>query len=179
MKLSLSSRLILWTGPKHSGKTTTLTSLIYLARLKGIAVAGILAPSVYIDDKLAGFDIVDLDTNQRTTLSRRGAQGSQTVGQFVFTDQGLELGRSALQSVLISKTELIVIDEYGPLELAHRGWRTQVDRLIAETAGIVLLVVRDELAQQVSQLYPQPPALFVPAAEPDSIDRVLDLSFRT
>ena len=163
----------MWTGPKHSGKTTTLTSLIYLARLKGIAVAGILAPSVYIDDKLVGFDIVDLATNQRSCLSRHDAQGTETVGQFVFTDQGLEFGRSALQSAATSTAELIVVDEYGPLELAHRGWRIQVDRLIAETSGIILLVVRESLAEGVAQLYPQLPARIVPSAEPDAIDRVL------
>lgn len=173
MKLSPLSRLILWTGPKHSGKTTTLSSLIYLARLKGITVAGILAPSVYIDNKLVGFDIVDLQTNHRSPLSRCDAQGPESVGQFAFTQQGLALGRSALQSALTSAPDLIVVDEYGPLELDHRGWRTQVDCLIEGSPAVILLVVRDELADDVAGLYPQTPALIVSSAEPDAIAQVL------
>lgn len=174
-----SCRLLLWTGPKHSGKTTTLTSLIYLARLKGITVAGILAPSVYIDDKLVGFDIIDLDTNQRCPLARVDTQGAESVGQFVFTDQGLDLGRSALQFASTLSDGLTVVDEYGPLELAGNGWRPQVDELIAKPPGIILLVVRDELSDRVVQAYSSSGAQIVPCHQADAIERVLSVSFRT
>ena len=163
----------MWTGPKHSGKTTTLAQLIDRARLKGISVAGILAPSIYVHDKLIGFDIVDLRTLQRCSLARLDVPGRECVGEFVFTDQGLELGRSALEFTTDSTADLIIIDEYGPLELAHRGWRPQTDRLIAGASGTVLLVVRDELVDRVVRTYPQTAALIVPFSAPDAIDRVI------
>ena len=167
-------RLILWTGPKHSGKTTALTKLIDRARLKGIDVAGILAPSVYVCDKLLGFDILDVKTNRRCVLARLDIQGSQRIGKFVLSDEGIELGRSALQSACSSASSLIVVDEYGPLELAYGGWRTQVDELIDEYPATILLVVRDELADRVTQLYSHNVVQIIPCHQPDAIDQVIN-----
>ena len=173
MRTLSSSRLILWTGPKHSGKTTTLSSLIYLARLKGVSVAGILAPSFYIDDKLVGFDIVDLQSSERCPLARLDAQGTQKIGDFVLRQEGIELGRSAMQRACSSTAALIIVDEYGPLELKGGGWRSQVDEVIAKQVGIILLVVRDELADQVAQLYSQTAVQVVPCHRPGAIERVI------
>jgi nucleoside-triphosphatase THEP1 len=51
------NRLILWTGPKHCGKTTIATKLTQIARAEGFNVAGLLAPPLYRNSKLLGFDV--------------------------------------------------------------------------------------------------------------------------
>ena len=170
-----SCRLLLWTGPKHSGKTAVVSRLADRAGQQSISVAGILAPSVYQHQQLVGFDIVDLQTNQRRPLARRHAQGSQQVGQFVFTDEGIEFGRLALQSASSLSDGLIVVDEFGPLELEGGGWRRDVDSLICDSPAVVILVVRDELADRVAQIYSRQTPQIISCRQPDAFDRVVSL----
>jgi len=45
-------RLILWRGARHSGKTTAAGKLAEQARDEGFRVAGLLAPSIYVNGRL-------------------------------------------------------------------------------------------------------------------------------
>jgi len=147
------SQPVLWTGPRHSGKTTAAGKLIEHARADRHTVAGILAPSVWQDDRLMGFEVLDLATGRRRRLATRGLAGSETTGKFAFDADGLALGRAALSGRAAMTADLVVVDEFGPLELQGGGWRAQVDRLVEEADGLVLLVVRHALAEPVAGLY--------------------------
>ena len=151
------TRLLLLTGPKHSGKTTAAAALAERARAGGLRVVGLLAESVRRDGVLAGFDVVDLATGRRAALARRGSPappGRQHAGVFAFLDDGLALGAAALSPPAVDGADLVIVDEFGPLELAGRGWREAVDELLAaQVAAAVLLVVRERLVPAVRQLY--------------------------
>ena len=54
----MQNKLVLWTGKKHSGKTTAAARLAQTARAEGFAVAGSLAPSTYRNGRLIGYDIL-------------------------------------------------------------------------------------------------------------------------
>ena len=82
-------KIILWIGPKHSGKTSAAEKLAEKARAEGFKVAGILAPSIYENGKLVGFDIIDLRNQKRTLLARR----KKADGSFSFTTEGLKFGK--------------------------------------------------------------------------------------
>ncbi len=163
-KISIQTRLIIWTGNKHSGKTTTTAKLAQTARGQGFDVAGVLAPSVYRDGVLFGFDVCDLRTNARVVLARRRDSDGQT-GPFVFLSEGLELGRAALSLNVAGSADLVIVDEFGPLELNGDGWRKNVDLLIRSSEALILLVVRQQLVQQVQSLYANVPNLVLSACE--------------
>jgi nucleoside-triphosphatase len=164
--------LILWVGPKHSGKTTSAARLVQAAHASGFVVAGCLAPSVYANDLLTGFDIVDLRTSERTPLARCDTRHGQD-RSFQFTAEGLRLGRGALDPTATEGADLIVVDEYGPLELKSQGWRATTDRLMTSTDAVLLLVVREELVDKVLQLYGGIPTRKLIASQQGSIDEVL------
>lgn len=166
--------IILWVGPKHSGKTTSAAHLVQAARAEGFVVAGCLAPSVYANDALVGFDIVNLHSNQKTPLALR-ASGCGVGQGFQFLAEGLALGNEALGSPATKDADLIIVDEFGPLELAHAGWRTAADRLMTVPDAVLVLVVREELAAKVQQLYRAAAIRRLVAAQPESIDEVLAL----
>ena len=151
------TRLLLLTGPKHSGKTTAAAALAERARAAGLCVVGLLAESVRRGGVLAGFDVVDLATGRRAALARRGGPpppGRQHVGAFAFLDDGLAWGAPARPPPAGGGADLVIVDEFGPLEMAGRGWRAAVDELIASPAPpAVMLVVRQRLAPAVRQLY--------------------------
>jgi nucleoside-triphosphatase THEP1 len=165
--------VVLWIGPKHSGKSTAAARLVARAVDEGLAVAGILAPAIYRDGALAGFDVVDIATGLRLPLARRTRNQQQDLGGFAFRPRGMRLGNAALRSAQARSAALVVVDEFGPLELRHEGWRHAVDRLIAHLRGTLLLVVRQELADDVAQLYCRWNPQRIWATDPDAIDAVL------
>ena len=73
------------------------------------------------------------------------------------------------------RNDIIVVDEYGPLELAHQGWRDAVDHLLTSADAVVLLVVRGDLVDQVSHIYDGTSRRTLLAREPESIRKVLEL----
>ena len=171
--MSVGRKLILWTGQRHSGKTTAAGDLIENLRARGRVIAGLLAPSVYQEGLLIGFDAVDVSTGRRAPLLRRFGQADAVhVGAFAFIDEGLRLGRAALDADATREADLVVVDEFGPLELRGGGWRGQVDQLIAGAARVILLVVRAQLVPEIERLYSGVSCTAVPAADPKAPDAV-------
>jgi len=167
--VSTCNKLILWTGQKHCGKTTSLANLVKIASYEGFVVAGLLAPSTYIDGQLLGFDAVDLRNEKRVPLARRKA------GQFTFSAEGLKLGNAALSKAATKSVDLVIVDEFGPLELNGQGWRKNVDSLLAASNPLILLVVRQELADEVRQVYRDFPCRHLAAKESESVDKVIEM----
>jgi len=166
------NRLILWTGPRHSGKTTSATKLAQIASAEGFNVAGLLSPPLYRNSKLLGFDVLDLQNQMRAPLARRKISQSKAK-PFTFISDGLKLGNAALSTEATKYANLVIVDEFGPLELNNEGWRKNVDSLLISSNAIVLLVVRRELADTVRQVYADVPCQELVATEGNSIDEVI------
>jgi nucleoside-triphosphatase len=166
--------ILLWTGPKHSGKTSSAGRLVAAARDRGFTVAGCLAPSVHAGDVLLGFDLVNLRSGRRGSLARRTIADPRD-RSFHFLAEGLSLGEEALGPLATEDADLIVVDEYGPRELKSELWRRATDRLMTSTSAVLLLVVRDELADEVQQLYAGPTTRRLAALAPESVDQALAL----
>ena len=174
----LQPKIILWTGPVHSGKTTTAAELVERARAEGFRVAGILSLSIYCDGTLrdgalAGFDVTDVQTGARAPLARRDRGAAEGLASFTFSPEGLELGNTALGSAAARSAALVVVDEFGPLELRGQGWRPAVDALLSSARGVVLLVVRERLAHRAARLYASHRPQVLPAGSADQVLAVL------
>ena len=167
------TKLIIWTGPKHSGKTTAAEGLAGSARAAGFSVAGLTAPSVHQAGGLIGFDVVDLRTGARAPLARHEATGRLRVGDYGFLAEGLAAGERALGAAALW-ADLVIVDEFGPLELRGEGWRACTDSLVAGAKGLIVLVVREELVDAVRRLYESAPSEVLPAASPVAAAAVAD-----
>ncbi|MHC4556770.1 MAG: nucleoside-triphosphatase [Planctomycetota bacterium] len=168
----LRNELVLWIGEKHCGKTTSAAKLVEIARSEGFNIAGVLAPSIYNNSKLVGFDVLELRNENRAPLARRKTNTSKT-GPFTFIADGLKLGNVALSAEATKSADLVIIDEFGHQELNGKGWRKNVDSLLASSNTVILLVVRQELADEVRQLYADFPCRKLAATEPKSIGEVI------
>jgi nucleoside-triphosphatase THEP1 len=175
------AKLILWTGKRHCGKTTSVFKLAESVRSEGFTVAGLLAPAVYEGERLVGFDLVDLKRGRRIALASRRVKTSD-LGCVSFTDEGIRFGKEGLALESARTAELVIVDEFGPLELAGRGWRKEVDLLLASVEAVVVLVVRDELVEQVRDIYKNYPMLILAATgqstgrlSAESIDNVISI----
>ena len=172
--VSTQNRLILWTGPKHSGKTTSASRLVQTACIEGFVIAGILQPPIYDNGELVGFDVLDIQNQKQIPLARRN-KGKNSTGSFNFIADGLKFGHTALSKETTKIADLIIIDEFGLLELRGNGWRSNVDTLLSQRNNMILLVVRQELTKMVRWLYKGRFYKELSANEPESINTVIDV----
>jgi nucleoside-triphosphatase len=168
------NKLVLWTGEKHCGKTTSAAKLTKATRAEGFVVVGLLAPSKYRNGRLTGYDVLDLRSKTQTLLARRKTDGNKTE-RFTFVSDGLKLGRDALSPTATETADIIIIDEFGPLELHGDGWRKDVDSFLALSDALILLVVRRELTERVQELYAGVPSQILSATESESIDKIISI----
>ncbi|MFC1635634.1 nucleoside-triphosphatase [Planctomycetota bacterium] len=169
---STQDRLILWVGEKHSGKTTGVAGLVKVARAEGFNAAGVLAPSLYDNGRLMGFDVLNLRDGSRAPLARRRMDAGK-MSPFVFINEGVRLGNAALRQELGESADLVIVDEFGPLELSGKGWRSSVDSLLTSINTTMLLVVRREMVNLVQRVYADFHCWIINAAETDSVNKII------
>jgi nucleoside-triphosphatase THEP1 len=167
-------RVILLSGPKFSGKSRFVEGLARELRDAGVLVSGFVQRGVFngAGNKL-GYDLVDLAANSCRPLARRSEAGDR----WVFDEAAF----AAAATMIEPGADLVIIDEVGPLELSGDGHlRALLDGL---TAGArVLLVVRDELADEFAALLAPRAAVTAvrcdPRTEDEAARRIRELLFR-
>jgi nucleoside-triphosphatase len=130
------------TGKKHSGKTTHLLNN-YAADENA---AGILSP--VIDGKRF---FLDIKTKERFDMEASpGEQGILQIGSYVFSQKAFDRAVSILENSLHEKPSWLIIDEIGPQELSGKGFCGLLEKIMAGSLSLrVLIVIREELVTDV------------------------------
>jgi hypothetical protein len=153
----------LLTGPVGVGKTTIARRAVDLARSRGTACGGLLAPAL-LDGRGEKVGIWGLDagSGERRLLARTEADlGGPSVGPYSFSAQALAWGVTVIGRAL-GRCDLLVVDEIGKLELwqdaglapvlwQDAGLAPVLPWLAAGKAGRALVVVRDFLLAETQQ----------------------------
>ena len=150
------------TGPEGCGKTAFCQRMTESARAEGATIGGVLSRSVYLEGMRVGADAIDLLTGRRALICRltplnASAPDTYYSGRLLLR-QGLDFARAALEEALRQPTDLIVVDEFGPLELAGGGLRQETED-VWRSGRDVLLVVRESIAEEAMRALGQPPDL--------------------
>ncbi len=136
-------RVILLTGPTHSGKTGALS-----ATVRQPGVAGLLAP-----DLPSGRILEDLESGEIERFQVHDeSEPFVEIGPYRFRYAAFEWANARLVAAAHSGARAIVIDEVGPLELRGGGLRRGLDAVLARESGAAVLVVRESLIAQVEAL---------------------------
>ncbi len=151
--------IVVLSGESGCGKTTLCTRVVALARARGLAVAGVLAPPRLADGRKVGLDVEDLRTGQRRPLAEACAEPCRSIvgstdgpatENWHFHAAGLAWGIMVLRRA--TPCDLLVIDELGPLELIRgQGWMVGLDLLRAGRYRLALVVVRPELLARLKE----------------------------
>ncbi len=150
----------LLTGPQGSGKTTFLMALAEELRRRGKTPGGIAAPVLLERGERTGYDLLDLETGERVALARKNvAPTGIRTGPFTFDPASIAFGERALTSAAAHGCDVIAVDEIGPLELAGKGWAQSLDSLLRCEPHALLIVVRPDLLQQVTERWNLNPSL--------------------
>jgi len=144
--------VFLVTGAPASGKTTLLAGVVSGLQNAGIRVGGFMARGIWENGTRLGYDLVSVRDSAVRPLCRTDIEptGIQT-GPFRFLSETIKLGESLLLNDMGSMSQVLVVDEVGPLELGGKGWDQALGRLSREYEGVLILLVRSQLVPNVSE----------------------------
>jgi nucleoside-triphosphatase THEP1 len=148
---------LLVVGEPGSGKTSWCREYIGWRRESGSSVGGILCPAIEQQGQRVGSNALDLLTGQEVPFARLSRQRSfkagEKVGDYTISRNGISFAREAIRQAVESRCDLVVIDEFGPLELDGKGLMPAVELALASAVN-VLIVVRSSLREALQRRFP-------------------------
>jgi len=136
----LRKRVFLLTGSPGVGKTSALLRIVESLRAKGHNVGGMVSREVRAGRDRVGFEILNVNTGQKGWLAHVAQKEGPQVGRYRVNIRDLEdIGVEAITSA-IATSEVIVIDEIGPMELHSKRFREAVLKA-AESSKLLVGVV--------------------------------------
>ena len=149
---------LLVVGEPGSGKTSWCREYIDERRKCGSIVGGILCPGIEKQGQRVGSNALDLLTGQEVPFARlpryRSFKGEEKVGDYTISRKGISFACGTIKGAVDSRCDLVVIDEFGPLELRGKGLMPAVELALASAVNL-LLVVRSSLKEALRRHFPQ------------------------
>jgi nucleoside-triphosphatase len=134
------------TGDPGSGKTTVVSKVVLKAKTHGFTVGGVLTREVRSHGERIGFNLIDVSTEESSILATTERRPGPRVGRY-------HVNLSTLSSLAVkalghakSKSDMIVCDEVGPMELLSPDFRRNVQSTMEESGKPTLCVVHKRLA---------------------------------
>ena len=146
------AEIILLTGDLQSGKTNLCLEIHQLAQEAGIRVGGMISPAVFIGDKKAAIDVLNLKSGIRKRLAelRTSHQSGLETQRWSFDPVVVDWGNKMLKEAV--PCDLLLIDELGPLEF-HReeGWVNGFDVIDSGEYSTAVIVIRPSLIEEAAR----------------------------
>jgi len=149
-------QLILVTGLSGAGKTLWCADLAKLAQEKGLQVKGVLSPGRYVGMQKVGIDAKNLETGEQRQLAVLREKTTQELStpRWTFSSDALDWANQVLENV--ADSDLLIIDELGPLEfLRDEGLTAGLELIDERRYRVACVVVRSSLLPKVLQRWPQ------------------------
>ena len=131
-------KVVALTGPPRSGKTTVMVRLVNGLRTKGVMVGGMITSELTEGGSRTGFRVTDVSTGKSGTLAKVGPGDGPRIGKYVVDRAGLEdVGVVAIRNA-VERSEVIAIDELGPMELTSQAFVEAVEAALSSGKPVVL-----------------------------------------
>jgi len=129
----LTKRIWLLTGDPAIGKSTAVSKILLEVRTAGFAPGGVLTREIRSHGEREGFQIVDISSDRVDLLaSIRGITGPR-LGKYRVNLMALaNIGVAALQHA-VTYSDLIAVDEVGPMELLSPDFRRAIHAAVLES----------------------------------------------
>jgi nucleoside-triphosphatase THEP1 len=165
------NKVFIITGSVREGKTTFVKNLIEFFRKNNISAGGIISERVMTDSRTTGYDVINIETGEKTIFLRQNEEsGSEKIGRFTISPEGLAVGRAVLHSLIMKGNSIVIIDEVGLLELQDKGWAESVRELLQKRANHILLTVRNTFVNEVKIKFEISEAIIFNISETDYQD---------
>lgn len=144
-------KVFIITGEINHGKTQYLSNLVNSLQEKNIKSGGFTSKGILNEKGNKDFEIVNLSDKRSMHLASRDYKpGYVKMNEsFFFNPMAIDYGTSILEKILQYKSEVVIIDEIGPIELEGKVWFTPLSRVLKSSPPILLLSVRKGLTNEV------------------------------
>jgi nucleoside-triphosphatase len=134
------------------GKSTVLWRVVEALKAKRYQVGGIISGEMRTNGARVGFEIMDLASGGRGVLAHVDRSKGPQVGRYHVNLEDLEAVGAVSIVNAVQNSDVVVIDEIGPMELFSETFQDAVWRAV-ESAKLVVGVVhwraRSELIDEV------------------------------
>lgn len=146
------------TGRVHGGKTTFVGSLVKALKEKDLRVSGFLSRGTFRDGRRDSFFLEDLAGGTVIPLATVDPrEGWFRYRRYYFNPLALEEGTKMVTGQTGHGSDLIVIDEVGPMELQGMGWFSLLREVAAMDTIPQVWVARDRVVDEVTEKWDIPP----------------------
>jgi nucleoside-triphosphatase len=136
----MQKRVLLLTGNPGIGKTTVLMKTVNVLKERGYTVGGMISREVREGGARVGFEILDLASSRGGWLAHVNQKNGPQVGRYRVNIEDLNtVGAQAIIDAA-EKSDVIAIDEIGPMELFSEKFK-EVVRKALESRKLVIAVV--------------------------------------
>jgi len=150
------------TGGINSGKTTTVRRLEAEYRQRGLRTAGFISEAEYSDGEKTSYSLRDIETGGRILSVAKNIPPTHPepekfcrydFSRFYFYKPAFDAASVRIVEIINSSEadspDVLFIDEIGPLELSGNGHYQAVKELIAGYCGILILVIREGVLDEL------------------------------
>lgn len=132
------------TGPPGIGKSTLLAKVVLRLKSHGIIVGGCTTAEIKLGGARVGFEVRDVTNGTRGELASTSRTLGPRVGKYRVNLADLaSVGAKGLSDAA-SRSELIVVDEIGPMELVSPEFRKAVKACV-DSGKPMLAVVHERM----------------------------------
>lgn len=149
-------QIIILTGLSGAGKTTWCARLSKIAQELGINVAGIFSPGVFKNGRKVAINIRNIQSGEERHLAKLRAIDSPELStpRWSFEPGSIAWANHILRDIL--KSELVIIDELGPLELLRgEGLTAGLSLIDSGNYQVACIVIRSSLVPKALQRWPK------------------------
>lgn len=138
-------------GRPSSGKSTYLQRMVERGRSQGKNVGGVISHGIWQEGAKSGFILEAVASGEQRLFaaSEPRWQPLMTLGRFFFSPGAIAWGNQTLMES--TAAELVVIDEFGPLELDGAGLWPGIAFLVRHAQAPLLIAVRPSLVTAALQ----------------------------
>jgi len=146
-------QVIIISGEVGKGKTTALRDLVASLKGRNITPGGVLALRIVENGITTGYDILDIKSGVRAPFMRLSRPEIMGVERFTIYDEGLQNGLQALDPANNKGSDVVIVDEAGPLELKGAGWSGRISELLEKTNITLVVAVRKALVAKIKEKF--------------------------
>lgn len=134
---SIVKRLTFITGPPRTGKTTVLLGVAEELRARNYTLGGMISQEIREKGSRVGFEVRDYAAGRTGWLAHIRQPTGPRVGKYrVNLDNLRSIGSAAIDKAL-EETDILLIDEIGPMELLSESFREAVQKAISSSKPVL------------------------------------------
>ena len=142
-------QIIILSGAQGEGKTTRCLEIVSQLKAKGESVGGIVAPGFWKNNTRYGFDLMDVQTNQKLPFAQRNPKEDWLeIKTYYFNPEAIEKGEVILRKAVL-ENDWIILDEIGKLDIKGHLWSSIFTDLIKIPNKNWIICVRDIFVDEV------------------------------